>query len=243
MLQTFKDRLRPRGSWLPGAPMTRSMWVSVPKLKPGSRRVAMATRGHNSATVVDPNDGFAKQLESDVEHSAFLLFTADPSIVSIVCQAPPIEYVNADGEFKEHFFDFLIERTCGRKEAVMAKDEEGARLKDVESLANLLAGQLPPDFADGVVLITKGDMPEWLVSNARLIRSCRMEQPNDDDEAIEAFAANTTGPISVHELCKAAAPRGFRAVARLIFRGVLQQVSPGLIKPETLVKFAKATSH
>ena len=76
-----------------------------------------------------------------------------------------------------------------------------------------------------VLLVTNEDLPEWLVSNARLIRSSRMDKPSSYDAAIAERAAGLFEPVTIEELCRPFAPFGFRSVARLLYAGLLRQVS------------------
>jgi hypothetical protein len=86
-----------------------------------------------------------------------------------------------------------------------------------------------------VLLITNEDLPEWLLSNARLVRSARLDQPSYLDREILARAAGLFTPVTIEELCRPFAPLGFRSVARLLYAGHLRQIEPGIIEPETVV--------
>lgn len=235
MLERLQRSLRPHPHWEPPSIDTTPAIVRLPARKKGSRPVSMATRGHNSSVVVDPNDNLAKELESSIEHDAYLVLTADPEVVHIVCQARPIEYVDRDGEVHEHFFDFLATMKDGRRVAVMAKSAEKVRRDKLEEVAKELAAQIPDTFADEVLLITKDDMPEWLVANARLIRSSRLDKSTTRDQAILQHALTLPEPVSIEELCGSFAPYGARSVARLLHAGHLRQIEAGLIGPTTMV--------
>lgn len=243
MLHRLQRSLRPHAPWVPPVRGISSISVTLPPRVHGSRRVSMATKGHNSSIVVDPTDMAAKELESGIEHKAFLLLGADPKVASIECQAPPVEYVDTDGVIHEHTFDFLVRYHDGLRDAVMVKKADKVRRAHLEDLAALLADQLPETFADSVILITDEDLPEWLVANCRLLRSARLDKPSALDAEIARRAAMLFEPVSIEELCRPFAPRGFRSVARLLFAGELRQVAPGLIEPETLVVAAAHQSN
>ena len=243
MLERFKRSLRPHAPWSPPDRDHSSIAVRVPARHHGSRRVSMGTRGHNSSIAVDPNDMLAKELESGIEHNAYLVLTADPRVTGITCQAPPVEWVDRDGVVHEHTFDFLVDMTTGMRTAVMVKSASKVRRTMLETFAAELAAQIPDDFADAVLLVTNEDLPEWLVSNARLIRSSRMDKPSSYDAAIAERATGLFEPVTIEELCRPFAPFGFRSVARLLYAGLLRQVTPGLIEPETLVVAATPRSN
>ena len=235
MLRRFQRSLRPNAPWMPPVCGTSSISVTLPHRVRGSRRVSMATKGHNSSIVVDPNDGAAKDLESSIEHAAYLTLCADPKVKGIQCQAPPIDYVDQDGEVHEHTFDFLVTYCDGFRDAVMVKHADKVRRADLETFAAQLAEQLPDGFADDVLLINNEDLPEWLLSNARLVRSARLDQPSSLDREIADRAADLFAPVTIDELCRPFAPLGFRSVARLLYSGHLRQLEPGLIEPHTVV--------
>lgn len=235
MLERFRRSLRPHAPWSPPARDHSTNAVRVPTRHRGSRPVSMATQGHNSSISVDPNDMLAKEMESGIEHNAYLVLTADPKVTGIMCQAPPVEWVDRDGVVHEHTFDFLVTMSDGMRTAVMVKKASKVRRALLETFAAELAAQIPDDFADAVLLITEEDLPEWLVSNARFIRSARLDKPSQIDDAIADRAKTFFDPISIEELCRPFAPRGARSVARLLYSGDLRQVEPGLIGPDTLV--------
>jgi hypothetical protein len=214
--------------------------IRVPKREKvrGFRTVAVGVRGNSTSIVVDPNDGYAKILGSNIEHNAFMAFCADPTVKSIVCQAPGMEWVDEDGVVHEHFFDFLVQLHSGYRKAVMCKKAEKARHDRLEDFAALLAEQMPPGFADEVVLLTDEDMPAWLVANARLIHSARLDEaPGFNADAatcvspltgLDAVVADRAGqfadPVPVSTLLEPIGEEGFRSVARLVFKGVLAPV-------------------
>lgn len=221
--------------WVPW-PIDRSnISVRLPPRVHGSRKFAMASKGHNTGIVVDPNDFTAKACESGIEYNTMLVATADTTIDSITCQAPPVEFVDADGVVHTTVFDFLFGLTTGATDAVMVKSADKARSANVDAQAADLAAQLPDGFADNVVLVTNEDLPAWLVSNARLIHSARLDPPCEYDALIAARAAEMAYPVTIAELTAPWAPRRPRSVARLIYQGLLRQVQPGLIEPSTLV--------
>ena len=64
----------------------------------------MGTR-HNSSIAVDPNDMLAKELESGIEHNAYLVLTADPA--SPASPARRRRWNGLTGRVvHEHTFDF-----------------------------------------------------------------------------------------------------------------------------------------
>src|SRR5690606_17922307 len=120
-------------------------------------------------------------------------------VQSIVCQAPPLEWVDADGELHHHFFDFLVEMKSGLRKALMVKSAEKADRDELEDFAELLADQMPPDFADKVVLLTDEDFPSWLVANARLIHSARLDEApgfNSDTAVCGAVLADIDAVVA-----------------------------------------------
>lgn len=227
--------LRPPVPWRPWSVDRGNISVRLPPRVHGSRNFAMASKGHNSSVVVDPNDFAAKSCESGIEHNAFLVATADPDVVSIICQAPPIDYADRDGVVFTTTFDFLITLRDGTRQAVMVKKADKVRRAELEILAARIASQLPEGFADCVCLVTDEDLPAWLVSNARLIHAVRLDRACELDEEVAARAEAIFEPVSIAELCSPWAPRGPRSVARLIFAGRIRQLHRGLIEPATMV--------
>lgn len=240
MLNQFRERLAlPAGHWTPPEQDRCHLFVPNVETQWGARRIAMRSKSHNSGVILDPTDHMGKLAESDPEHNAILLTMADPEVRSFICQAPPIEYPDADGVMHEHFFDLLLEMWSSERRAVMIKQAPTAvaddgEVKDYEVFAAHLAEWLPEDFADTVVLLTAIDMPAWLLSNASLIRSSRLEPAGYLDEQVLERARSIGRPVAVRELL-APFDRGLRAVARLIYAMKLGQVEPGLLCRDAIV--------
>ena len=91
-------------------------------------------------------------------------------------------------------------------------------------------------FVDEVRLLTEADIDPVDLHNARIIAAVRAPDPWADDAALQAVStlrgARTLRDLT-HELGMAA--RGYRALLRLIRRGVLRPMRREAITPSTLV--------
>lgn len=226
--------------WTPPARTSSSIRIRKRERKAGYRTVALGVRGNSTSVVVDPNDGYAKALGSNIEHNAFMTFCADRMVRNIVCQAPPFQWFDEDGVVHTHTFDFLLELVDGKRVAVMVKNATKARMDNLELFADRLASQMPLDFANDVTLMTDEDLPAWLVANARLIHSSRLDEApgfNADSAECKALVVGVDAdvleraqefdePVTIEHLLEPIGDEGFRAVARLIFAGHLQQAEP-----------------
>lgn len=237
MLKKYVERLAlPKGEWTP-PPIDRCHLlmphVSVQK---GARQIVRRSKSHNSTVLLDPTDMTGKQGESDGEHNAVLLAIANPAVKSFICQAPAIEYPDDDGVIHEHYFDLLLYMRNGERRAVVVKPKRYStgRNIDYEALAERLAAYLPDDFADHVDLLTRTDMPAWLISNASLIRSSLFDPLSFLHEQILDRAREIEEPVTIRRLI-APFGRGLRAVARLMYGLQLAQVEPGLITQDAIV--------
>lgn len=153
------------------------------------------------------------------------MLAAMSEVATIIDQPPPVSYLDHAGVERTHTFDFLVTMRDGRRLFIAVKPAKRAR--KVRAVANAIAAQLAAGIADEVHVVTDANFTRTERYNASLIAQCARFPVTEDDETIDRITARMTGAVKVGDLVEISglAGMGFRAIMRLIGRGLLQPVA------------------
>lgn len=175
--------------------------------------------------------------ESKLELIFITLAMTSGKVVDLLEQPQALNYRDASGKERSHTFDFLITMHDGQRHAVAVRPEERAIAKRFDAELALIGSQLPPDFAENVILFTDRCFSAADASNAlRYFELLKCADP-EADMTIQEAIQSLHRPVSMSDLCAATglAGRAYRAAFRAVMSGMLRQVSPGLIDLNTVV--------
>ena len=193
-----------------------------PVFLPGARAINRRTKGHGTSNVVLPNEGWGPNhvvsVEAILERKGLQHYLSQPGIVKVTGQAGPVGYVDADGNQKKHTFDLLAHRSDGYKIAVAVKPFETAVRDRLDLTLQKIATCVPAGVANDHAIRRIADQEAELAV----------------DRVIRQLNGNTT----ISDLIDAVglAGRAYGAILNSIYRGVLHQVSAGLIDYGTVVR-------
>ena len=215
--------------------------LCLPAESIASRAIAtksrFSVRGFVVATFAGEPAGRRIHFESGLERDFLLLTLARPDVVSIAEQPSGIIWTDAQGRRARYTFDFLVHLDDGRRLAVEVKRAERVRGKRIDLTLAAIAAQLPPGFADEVILFTDEHYARWQAINAAQLHEARKRPDAAADRALSIAARDLHGEIGI---CDLAAMldidgRGFRAILRGLFNGVLRLATPGIVGPRSRV--------
>lgn len=213
--------------------------LELPTPPRGCRAITLrsytSVRGHFVANL----KGKAKIIgfESRLEWDAALLFLARADVVDLIEQPFKVGYVDRYGKKRHHIFDYLVETEMGSRIAVAVKPAARARkIGLVEELA-IIAEQVPTHLADRVYLFTDEHYEPWEAWNAHHLQACRRADDTEADYMLLAIAEQLRGSVSLADLTGllCLGGRGYKAIVRGLFSGLLAQCTPGRIGPKSLV--------
>jgi hypothetical protein len=103
-----------------------------------------------------PSDDHLRRLvsESGPEFFTSQLALARPDIVSVIPQPERIPFIDKRGKKCHHTFDVLLEHFDGTKTAIAVKPFDRVINSDFRETLSVIAGQMPPSFADRACLVT-----------------------------------------------------------------------------------------
>lgn len=223
--------------------MTQGGGYLLPNASSASRPIAKSSRGHfNGHVVADFGPGRKIRTESHLELIVLLVLLMRPDIADVVEQLPPISYLDLNGRWKTHSFDFLVTRTDGTRLAIAVKPWQVAVRHDLVSRLARVHAYMPAGFADGVRLITERHVDPIDKHNAWLLHGARHPEPDVDTAAAAAVEA-MAGAMRLCDLADVIGMggAGMRALVRLIRAGRLRTIMRERITHETVV--AKVEVH
>ncbi len=228
----------------------RQLEIGPAKPSTASRKVAItgkfsakgATRAHDDRILLE---------ESKLELDAVTMFLADRCIVKVEDQPPAIDYVDHDGVFHRHTFDFKLTLASGKRVAVIVKPSRRADRLDFKLQTSCIARDTPRDFADKVILLTEHEITERRVADAEFILAARRIVDPEADHAVDVIIPTLNGAIALGDFgtITGLAGRAIGAAVRAIDSGRLvvfkrmkpcwktltKTVGDGRIAAETLV--------
>lgn len=213
--------------------------VVLPAQSRAERNIPAASSAHCTAhAVLGEGAGVRFQAESWLELCNLYVLNAMPNVVEM--QEQVRFYYGWDPEnLHQHIFDVVVTLTCRARIAYTAKPEvrltSGRFLKDMGGIA-WWAQEL--EFADDVRLITETDINQTDLRNAQMFAGVREPNPDADAVALEvARALPPGGGRSLRNLTLETGmqAQGYRALIRLMRRGVLRSLKHEVIGPKTIV--------
>jgi hypothetical protein len=233
MLTTLEEYLKPNAHLRPPQPCPELWTPPAPsrKLRPISSRSKGSTRGH---IVVDNT---RVDIESRLEKFTALVFRARSGTADVVEQTPRVTYVDDSGKLREHFCDLKVTRTDGFRTAILVKPAAKVVSSGIDRVRDLIAEQMSPDVADGVLLFTEKKMTRTDRFNGEWIHAC-CKHPNPGDDAIVADLIGwMAGATRIEDLVRQSGLNGFgfRAVTRAIADGRIRLVESCMITRGTFV--------
>lgn len=186
-----------------------------------TRKIPMRSRASCRGLVALEGQKFA--IESLTELRTLLQILSRADVANVWEQPPAVSYRDSRGRIKSHTFDFLITKRCGRKIAVAVKSSFRAKAGRFFEELQVIAQQVPPGFADEVVLVTEKDLSRSATLNAgRCFQAKRMVDPLAD-EAVAAAISEVKFPTTIENLVRKTGllGRGYRALLRAIAEGRL----------------------
>lgn len=200
-------------------------------------RSKLTVRGFTLA--MTPAEMYWRQIISASQHerATCLLALADPNLWNLHDQPRPVAYIDATGRQRSHRFDYLAEYREGSKVAMAVKPSERVERLDFRSTLAAIRRDLPKGFADKVCLITERNHHPKEVQNAELLNFFRRCPDQEIDELVAERTIGLTEELSIGELIQPLdlGARGFRAVFRAIYAGLLKANTRELISINTIV--------
>ncbi len=182
--------------------------------------------------------------ESLLERCTLLLLLAMRTIWNVHDQPAPVSFVDTDGRLKNHTFDYRAQFTCGRVDAIAVKPEARAEKLNFRDTLAAIEKALPDGFANRVVLVTEKNLHPIEVQNAELLSFFRRSVDNEADAVVADIIRGLAGEVLIKDIVDRSGlkARGFRAVYRAIYGGLLDADRRNLIRPNTVVTVARALS-
>jgi hypothetical protein len=189
------------------------------------RKVGFGARDHFTGTLVfGEGDGQVMEVGSHTEFQVALVMLARPEVVQLE-NLVPFPWIDKAGTPRNHYFDFRASLRDGSRTALMVKHDRKLACPRFRDAAAQIAAQVTPAFADRVCLIGPRHLDPVELHNAELILAVRRPDPEADTAAqrlLDTVAG--TGTVRIGDLVDrlGLGGRGFRAVVRLIRRGLAE---------------------
>ena len=157
--------------------------------------------------------GFA----SMYEHNAALCFIYRPDFLDIEEQLASLPFVLPNGTKSEHFFDFRVTFTCGRRVCISVKPERIAQTYEYRAKMDCIKRAAIGNICDDVRTVTERNIDPIELHNAKLFHSARDPEAELDARVIAALQM-VTGPVRICDFLAEIGHEGvgFRSVARAI---------------------------
>ncbi|MFD1882160.1 hypothetical protein [Paracoccus pacificus] len=160
--------------------------------------------------------------ESNLERQTALLLLARNDLWNLWDQPPKIAFTDKWGRTAHHVFDYLAEFNDGRRVAIAVKPQARTeRIGFRDTLARIRTN-LPPRFADEVVLVTEKTLPAAVVHNAELLQMFRACPDPEADRIVGDMLAAQKQPFRIADVVADSrlGGRAFRALVRAIHAGL-----------------------
>lgn len=204
-------------------------------------RSKFTVRGFTLA--MTPAEQYWRQIisASQGERETCLLALADPNLWNLHDQPKPVGFTDVDGRTRTHRFDYLAEYRDGSKVALAVKPADRAEKLNFRATLTAIRRDLPKGFADKVCLVTERSRHRKEVQNAELLNFFRRCQDDEADSLVRERIKDLSDELSIAELIKPLdlGARGFRAVFRAIYAGLLTANTRELISINTIVSPGK----
>lgn len=237
---TLKEYLKPNEAVRP--PIQSGEWWTPPSKSGAERDFKFSTKGSSHGVLII--DDTCVNFESNLERKAILVVWARPDTMHIVEQSR-VEYVDAKGVLREHFFDILVTTRSHGKIAIDVKPAAKVKSSGIVQLHRLMAPQMPPGRGDKLVVMTEKKFTSAEAHNAELIHAVTRQDYPDDDEKLQRLVTRMKAPARISQLVEASKldGYGFNAVVRLIARGRLQLMAKHAMIDDDAVVVAVRTKR
>ncbi|GAB9167430.1 hypothetical protein BDS110ZK4_30280 [Bradyrhizobium diazoefficiens] len=212
------------------SPVPSGEWWTPPEKSKGLRHFKFTSKGNSRGAAVV--DDVSVESESGIERKCMLVLRARPDTLRLVEQTPRIEYVGADGEVHEHFFDLKVFKTCGRTVAFDVKPSALVAGSGIREQHILMAPQMSRRDADAILLMTERMFSYIDLFNAKEMRlAIKQDFYPEDDETVGRLIDRMKGPTPIADLVAKSrlAGYGFNAVVRAIAVGRLRMTETRMI--------------
>lgn len=210
----------------------------LPDPSRAERDIPMASGGHCTAhTVIGDDHGVRVQAESWLELRVIHILAAKPEVVDLreqVC----FRYGWNPKKLREHIFDVLVTTRDGRTIACAIKPAKQARSETFQAIMREVAWWVrETGFADEVRQITDADFSQVEQDNAMAMAAVAGADPESDEVAVRVVSG-LSGIRSLRDLTAETGmeARGYRALIRLIRKGLIALVSHEPIGPDAVVR-------
>jgi hypothetical protein len=178
------------------------------------------------------------ETRTEMERNCLALLCVRRDVAEILGQPQPIAYVDDEGFEREHAFSFIVTMRDGRRLALDVKSFSSASEKSRWHARMKLIASQTGDFAEGYVIVTDEQLPDYAVHNAKLIRSARRNVTPEHDEVVRALMSTAHGRVKISNIVEVTGleGNGFIGVVHLIDSGELTLVGPHFINYPTEVK-------
>jgi hypothetical protein len=201
------------------------------------RKMGFGAKKHFTGSFVHgDHEGDVMDVQSHTEFQTALVMLARRDVVRLENQVA-FEWIDVDGKRRTHYFDFRVTLRDGRRIALVVKWSTKARKPQFKEVTARIASQVPPAFADEVLVVTERHLDPIEVHNAELIHAARFPEPEVDAAARHTILC-LGGAAKIGDLVAAVGHggQGFRAIVRLIGAHELELVEHERITYETFVR-------
>ena len=216
--------------------------IHFPTKRQSTRPPFWRSESHSTGQFVsilpDEPEPLVFQYESRLELRAAACLLARNDLKHLWDQAEPIKYQCPDGRYKSHTPDWVSEFEDGSKYIHYVKPEEKIASGKYDEEIELISQALSSDYADEFDVFTDESFEPFEATNAERLMEFRRTPDEEADEVVAEFASQLDGLITIGDLIVILqiGGRGFRAVFRAIYDGVLTQIEDGIIDLTTVVE-------
>ena len=207
------------------APPSPDYWIP-PGASIGERDFPFASKASERGFVI----AYGRRIpyESRLERGFILAYLAQRATKSVIEQSPRFEYFDEDGVFHEHVFDLLVIRHDGQRFAIDVKPHAKLASSNLKALHNCIAGQMSPDIANELLIVTEKKLSRADRYNYELYYAVHREQWPEDDAVVAALIKKLKGPTPIEKIVEKSKldGYGFNAVVRAVAAGQLSLVKP-----------------
>lgn len=220
--------------------------IFFPTNRQATRYTGGRSKEHSTGSYVTTLPGdpepFIFDFESKLEHRVGSTVFARNDVKHYWDQSPPIQVECPGRQPRKRQPDALFERKDGWKSLLYIKPEEKIASGRYDEDIELISRSLSSDYADELVVVTDASFEPWEATNAERLMGFRRTPDEEADEIVAEFASRLDGLITIGDLIVILqiGGRGFRAIFRAIYDGVLKQIEDGIIDLTTVVEAGDA---
>lgn len=174
--------------------------------------------------------------ESGLEENWATVLIARPD-VGEVREQQLVRYRDG-GQYRKHFFDFVVTWTDGSRTAYAVKYEADVEKKPLRHILQLIADSNGDDFADEYSILTEKHVDEVTIANARLVLSCSSDFDDEGRWIVRAHLAGCGTTVRLGDIGRLTrlGERGYRAAVSLVHDGILEAAPGNLLGRDTSLR-------